>query len=170
MRKHDGQLLQRDVVDQLVVGALQERRVDRDHGPRTLAGQAGGERHGVLFGDRDVEVAVGKALLEFDQAGALAHRGRDADDAWIALGHVAQPLPEHLRVGRAGWPSPCRSSRSRDRTGPGPCHLIGIGFGGRIALALAGDDVQELRTVQSLEIAQRRVSSALRSWPSIGPM
>ncbi len=80
-REHHRQVLDRDVVDQLVVGALQEGRVDRDHRLQALAGQAGREGHGVLLGDAHVVVAVGKALLELDQARALAHRGRDAHQA-----------------------------------------------------------------------------------------
>ncbi len=39
------QVLQRHVVDQLVVAALQEGRVDRHHRAQALAGQAGGEGH-----------------------------------------------------------------------------------------------------------------------------
>ena len=31
----------------------------------------------------------------------------------------------------------------------------GIGFGGRVALALAGDDMQKLRTVELLDVVQR---------------
>ena len=60
-RERHRQVLQRDVVDQLVVGALQERRVDRHHRARALAGHAGGERHRVLLGDRHVEVAIREA-------------------------------------------------------------------------------------------------------------
>ena len=40
--------------------------------------------------------------------------------------------------------------------GPGPCHLIGIGLGGRVALALARDHVQELRALQLPHVAQGR--------------
>ena len=61
-REHHRQVLQRDVVDQLVVAALQEGRVDRHHRLQALAGQAGGEGDRVLLGDRDVEVALRKAL------------------------------------------------------------------------------------------------------------
>ena len=39
----DRQVLDGDVVDQLVVGALQESRVDRHDGLQSLAGQAGRE-------------------------------------------------------------------------------------------------------------------------------
>jgi hypothetical protein len=85
-------------VDQLVVGALQEGRVDRHHRLEPLAGDAGGEGHSMLLGDADVEVALGEALVELDHARALAHRRRDADQALVLLGHVAQPLAE---IGRA---------------------------------------------------------------------
>ena len=61
-REHHRQVLQRDVVDQLVVAALQEGRVDRHHRLQALAGEAGGEGHRVLLGDGDVEVALRKAL------------------------------------------------------------------------------------------------------------
>ena len=84
-RERDRQVLQAYVVDQLVVGALQERRVNRDDRPQAFAGKARGERHGVLFGDGDVEIAVGKTLRELDQSRAFTHRGRDADDARIEL-------------------------------------------------------------------------------------
>ena len=63
-REHDRQVLQRDVVDQLVVAALQEGRVDRDHRLHALAREAGGEGDRVLLGDADVEVALREALLE----------------------------------------------------------------------------------------------------------
>ncbi len=57
-REHDRQVLQRDVVNQLVVAALQEGRIDRDHRLHAVACQAGGEGHRVLLGDADVEIAI----------------------------------------------------------------------------------------------------------------
>ena len=57
-REQHRQVLDRDVVDQLVVAALQERRIDRHHRLHALAGEPGGEGHGVLLGDADVEVAL----------------------------------------------------------------------------------------------------------------
>jgi hypothetical protein len=43
-----------------------------------FAGHAGGEGDGVLFGDADVEVALGVALGEAHEPGAFAHGGGDA--------------------------------------------------------------------------------------------
>ena len=72
-REDHRQVLQRHVVDQLVVGALQERGVDSDHRLPALAGEAGRERDGMLFGDGDVEITLRKFLRVFDHARAFAH-------------------------------------------------------------------------------------------------
>ena len=74
------QVLDRDVVHDLVVGALQEGRVDGGERLEALGGEAGGEGHGVLLGDADVEAAVGKFLGEQVEAGARRHRRGDGDD------------------------------------------------------------------------------------------
>ena len=46
----------------LIVGALQEGRVDRAERLHPLGRHAGGEGHGVLFGDADVEQRSGNCL------------------------------------------------------------------------------------------------------------
>ena len=67
-RKHHGQVLQRHVVDHLVVAALQKGGVNGHHGFGAFAGHAGRKGDGVLLGNADVVVAVGKALVELDHA------------------------------------------------------------------------------------------------------
>lgn len=59
-----GQALQRDVVHDLVVAALQESGVDGGEGHEALARQPRCKRDGVLLGDAHVEHAVGEALLK----------------------------------------------------------------------------------------------------------
>ena len=54
----DVELLQADVVDELVVGALEEGRVDRADRLRALDREPGGEQHRVLLGDADVVVLL----------------------------------------------------------------------------------------------------------------
>ncbi len=147
------QVLQGDVVNELIIGALQESRIDRHYGLEPLGRQAGGKGDRVLFGDRDVVVALGESLREFNQARAFAHRGCDADDAGIAFGHLAQPLAEYLRVGRPAarlLEDHAAGRIERSRSMP----LDGVRLGGRVALALAGNDVQKLRSAQFLQIAQ----------------
>ena len=160
-RQHHRQVLHRDVVDQLVVGALQEGRVDRHHRLHAFAGEARGEGHRVLLGDADIEIALRKFLRETHHAGAFAHRRGDADQALVLRRHVAQPVAEHLRVGRFG---DLPFGIVQDRFGDNALSAIELAhaviqqtilFGQRVALALLRDDVQELRAAQFADIAQR---------------
>ena len=79
------QLLDRDVVHNLIVSALQERRVDRDKRLVALRRQPRREGHAVLLGDADVEGAIGKCLGKDVDAGARRHGGGDGDDAVVFL-------------------------------------------------------------------------------------
>ena len=78
------QLLDRHVVHDLVVAALQEGRIDRAERLVAFGRQAGGEGHRVLLGDADVESAVGKARFEQVEPGAGGHGGGDGDDLVVA--------------------------------------------------------------------------------------
>ena len=60
-----------DVMDEAVVRALAERRVERDDRPHAGEAHAGGHRHGVLLGDPDV-VEAGREVV----AEALTVRSR----------------------------------------------------------------------------------------------
>jgi len=73
------QVLQRDVVDQLVVGALQEGRVNRHDRLQAFASQAGGKGDCVLLGNPDVVVAIWVFGREAEQARAFAHGRGDPD-------------------------------------------------------------------------------------------
>ena len=67
-REDDGQAVHADVEVGLVEGTREERRVQRDHGSQPAHRHARGHRDRVLFGDADVEVAIGELLLERQQA------------------------------------------------------------------------------------------------------
>ena len=51
----------------------------------------------MLLGNADIVVPLRKAFMEFHHARALAHGRRDADQAFVVFGHVAQPRAKHLR-------------------------------------------------------------------------
>ena len=57
-RENDRQILQRDIMDQLVVGALQEGRIDGDDRLQPFAGETCGKGDGMLLGDADIEIAI----------------------------------------------------------------------------------------------------------------
>ena len=109
----------------------------------------------MLFGDRDVEVPVGEALLEFDEPGTLAHRRRDAHDTRVLFSAVAEPLAEDLRIGRAGG-FLLEQRAARRIVGARPVPLDRVGLGRRITLALLRDHVQELRAGEHAHVAKRR--------------
>jgi hypothetical protein len=173
-REHHVELLQADVVDDLVIGALQERRVDRRDGLAALQGQAGGEQDRLLLCDADVEVAVGQLALEDVEPGAGVHRGGDPDHTVVALGLGHQCLAEHLRVGRrrrlgsGGATGRARRGRGRGAVGDG----LGLGgvpllhalqaalLGGSEALALDGGAVHHHRALGGQSLAQGAAQGA----------
>ena len=84
--KHDRQVLYGDVMNQLVVTALQKRRVDRDDRMQAFGRQSGAQRDRMLLGDCDIEVAIREAVGEFDQARAFTHGRGDRDQLRIGFG------------------------------------------------------------------------------------
>jgi hypothetical protein len=72
-RKANGKVLDRDVVDQLVIGALEEGRVDCAERAIALRGKSGSEGYGMLFGNADIEGAVGEFGLKLIEDNALAN-------------------------------------------------------------------------------------------------
>ena len=62
------QLLDGDVVHDLVVGALQEGRIDGGERLQAFGGQAGGEGHRMLLGDADIEAALRERLRRTGRA------------------------------------------------------------------------------------------------------
>ena len=84
-REAHRQALDRHVVDDLVIAALQEGRIDRAERLVAFGRKTGRERHRMLLGDADVEGAVGEGLVEDVDAGARRHRRGDADDLVVLL-------------------------------------------------------------------------------------
>ena len=76
--QHHRQVLQGDVVDQLIVGALQEGRIDRNDGFQAFTGEACAKGQRMLLGNADIEVAVRVFGGEAHQARAFAHGRSDA--------------------------------------------------------------------------------------------
>ena len=164
-----GQVLDGHVVNRLVVGALQEGRVNRDHGAASARGQARGESDGMLLGDADVEVAVGKLLRKANQPRALAHGGGDGDQFGVASRGRASPAPEHLRVARFfGVGGGGRQRRLGGVEFADRMETHGVVFRRQIAFALDGLDVHELGLGVAESLAQH-VDQGDRVVPVDGP-
>ena len=131
-------------MDDLVVGALQEGRVDRAERPHALRGQPRGEGDGMLLGDSDVEHPIGKGPGELVDAGARRHRRGDRADRRIAPRLGDQRLGEHAgiarRPGRALVLLAGQHVELLDAV-----ELVGRGLGRRVAMPLLGHDMDEDR-------------------------
>ncbi len=169
MAKTTLQLLQADVVDDLVVGALQEGRVDRHHRPRALQGQAAGQQDRLLLGDADVEVAVGQLALEDVQAGAGVHGRGDAEHPLVALALATSALPNtsvYWGIGLTGGtgrrPTGRRAAGDRLRLGGVPLlHALQAALlGGGKALALDRGAVHDDGPLGGQGLAQRAAHRA----------
>ncbi len=142
----DRQVLNRHVVHELVVAALQEGRIDRAEGLVAFRGQAGGERHRMLLGDADIEHPIGKDRFHSVEPSPVRHGRGNADDLRVATRLLDQRVGEDTGVGgRVGLGL---RLRARDHVKRGNAVVLVIGrFGRRIALALLGHHVHEHRAV-----------------------
>ncbi len=84
-REDDRQVLKRNLLEDLVERALQERAVDVDDRPCSGLGHPGGEGDGVALADTDVEEAVGEGVADLLELVPLAHRGGEHGDLRVAL-------------------------------------------------------------------------------------
>ena len=91
-REHHRQVLQRHVVDQLVVGALEKSRIDRDHGLQALHGEPRGE------GDRVLQAVTQVLLLNLRSTDLLCRYAGDRFAVLMPQTTEAQALAlaEHL--------------------------------------------------------------------------
>src|SRR3546814_11192513 len=81
-RETHRQVLDRDIVDDLIVGALEEGRIDRAERTHPLRGKPRGDGHRVLLGDPDVE----SAIRVRSQNGPAAWRRSMWPHGWILVG------------------------------------------------------------------------------------
>src|SRR5690606_1827969 len=149
-REHHVEVLEGDVVDHLVVAALQERRVDGHDGLLAPQRQPGAYRHRHVLGDANVDVAPRVHLAVAHQAAALAHGGRDDPYAVVGRGQRGGGLSEGLGPGVAR-PLGHRVDRV-EAAGAVPGDRVRLG--GLVALALARDDVEHGRPVEFTDAAQ----------------
>src|SRR6202000_179471 len=90
--KTHGQALDRHVMDDLVIAALKEGRVDRTEWLVALGGETRSEGNGVLFGDADVECTGREGLGENVDTGTRRHCSGNADDRLVLFGFLDEAL------------------------------------------------------------------------------
>ncbi len=150
------QPLNGDVVHHLVIGALQEGRIDRHKRLEALRRQSAGESHRVLLGDADVEEALREFLGEQIEPGARRHRRGDGEDMIVLARFLDQALGEDLGVLR-------RAALRLGLRAGGDVELdhtmifVRGSFRGRVAFALLRDHVHQDRPDLGIaDVAQHR--------------
>ena len=143
--KAHGQVLQCDIMDHLIIAALQEGRIDRAKRLVALGRQSRGKGHRMLFGNADIEGAGRINLAEPVKAGAGRHRRGNGDDLRVMSGFGNQALGKNIGVGgRIGLRLGLRASHHIE--GGDTVIFIGRGFSRCIAFALLRDHMQQDRT------------------------
>ena len=143
-----------DVMDDLVVAALQEGRINADHRQHPLAGQTSCKGHGMLFGHADIEEALRMGMTEKLQTCAVFHGGSNGTEGLVGVSGGAERPAKGIRERL------CRSDlgvRDAGQVEFGNAMVIaGVRLSGRIALALFRHDMEQCRpglSTDSLENA-----------------
>ena len=125
-REEHRQVVLAHVVNRLVEGPLQERRVQRHDRPHSADREAACHGDGVLLGDAHVVEAVREGRLELGEARPGGHARRDRHDPAInpsqldELGHEDRRVARVLRGARGGRWSKGVAVRAGAVGAPGP--------------------------------------------------
>ena len=141
------------IVDDLVVGALQEGGVDADHRQHPLAGKACRKGDSVLLSHAHIKKAVAVGVGEELQACAVLHGSGDGADLSVRIPLFVQQIAEDRREGLLGSHFGVRDALDQIKGGHA-VEIAGIVLGGGIALALLGHDVQETGSLLAADVAQ----------------
>ena len=87
--------MESNIHEELVKATVQERRIERDHGMRTLVGHASCGSHGLGLGDADVDHATRVGLVHRAQTDRAHHRRGNADDIVARSRLSANLIGEH---------------------------------------------------------------------------
>jgi hypothetical protein len=100
------QVLDRHVMDHLVIRRAAGRSNRSRRTAASLRGQARRESHRVLFGNADVKAAVGMAPWRTCPRRCRRHGGGDRADRGSSVGQLGQRFAEHVLVGLGGPAAP----------------------------------------------------------------
>mmetsp|Transcript_6686 Transcript_6686/g.11914 ORF Transcript_6686/g.11914 Transcript_6686/m.11914 type:complete len:215 (+) Transcript_6686:850-1494(+) len=138
----NGQVLNGNIVDHLIVTTLHEGGVDTTEWLEALAGHSGGEGDGVLFGNTHVEGTLGESSSEDVHAGSPRHGGGDAHNLAMFRRGIDHGVGHNRGEGGSGHLALDLDSCFGVEFGH-TVHTIGGGHGGRIAVSLGSLDMQQ---------------------------
>ncbi len=97
--KDNGQILEADIVDELVKGALQEGGIYGHDGYKTLRRQPGGKGNRMLLADSHVKNPLRKLSRGYTQIVSLRHSRGNRHQLRVLPSQTKHGLGEHLAVG-----------------------------------------------------------------------
>ena len=139
-RKHHMKLQDRNIVDQHIIGPLEEGGIDRNHRDHSLLGKPGGHCHGVALRYAGVTEALRMLGGKGIQACAALHGGSNGADAGIFVRKRGKGGSEGL--GEADGPPSCGGAGLRIE-GADAVEQIGVLLRRLIALSFLRDHVQD---------------------------
>ena len=144
-----GQALDRDVMHDLIVAALQECRIHGAEGFHPRRRKSRAEGHAMLLGNAHVEAAAGVAFGEKIKAGAVGHGGCHGADLVVLGGLSQQAVGKNAGVAGCVGGGLLLLARHHVELGRGMAP-VARGFGRAIALALLRLDVDQDRPRRAL--------------------
>ena len=99
-RKEHRQVLDTDIVQDLVIGSLQEGGIDSHHGPEPGRSHACRGRDCMGLRDSHVKKAVRKLLSKGSQPRTVRHGGSNRHQFRMLLPQLTELPGEHIRIGR----------------------------------------------------------------------
>ena len=145
-------------MNDLIIRALHEGGVNRQYRFHIIACNPRRKSSGMLLGNTDVEITRREFRLKLNQARAFAHRGGNAYQLAVGLGHIANPATKHLSeslLDRSIWGFYAHDAQARiefSRTVVGNRVFLSV----RIAVAFFSNHMQKLHAVELFQIVQRR--------------
>ncbi len=98
----DMQVLDADIVNDLIIRALQEGGINTDDRRESAHREAGRKCHRMLLCDPDIEEPVREDVVEPLESDSLLHRRRDRDNLRITRRQLDHDGRENIRPGRLG--------------------------------------------------------------------
>ncbi len=132
-------------MDHLVIGALEEGRVDGAERAMALRGEPGGEGHAMLFGDADVEGAVGNSFSNLSSPVPDGIAAVIATTLSSRRASAAERIGEHRGIGRRAAARPLVLLARDDVELDHAMIFVGGVLGRAIALALDRDGMDQDR-------------------------
>ena len=146
------QVQHRHILENHVIGPLQERRINGHHGNHARLGQAPRHGHRMALGNPHIKGPLGIGPLKGRQSGSRRHGGRDGTQASFPSSQLKHGISKRIGKGHG------RDRARRSRLGikrTNSMKLVRALLRRGVAAAFFGDYMKHNRTIQTLSHPQQ---------------